>query len=108
QVEAAMRTVSFDLVFLHGKGLDDLIDLLKANPRFVFQVVKRKRGREGFALWQHKQQATHRGEVKLIQSGGTFHGVIRDRSNGMLTGAFLGWLVRNAVDLIYRIDFRME
>ena len=103
-----MMKISFDLVFVHGKGLDNLIDLLKENPRFVFQVTKRKRGKEGFSIWQHKQQATHRGEVRLVQSEGTFSGEIRDRSNGMLTGAFLGWIVRNARDMIYRLDFRME
>ena len=59
-------------------------------------------------VWQHKQQVTHRGEVKLMQSRGTFWGQIRDRSNGMLTGAFLGWIVRNAHDLVYRVEFWME
>ena len=103
-----MRVVNCDLVFVQGKGLDDLNELLKANPRFVFHITKRKRGREGHAVWQHKQQVTHRGEVKLMQSGGTFRGQIRDRSNGMLAGAFLGWIVRNAHDLVYRIEFRME
>ena len=138
-----MRVVNCDLVFVQGKGLDDLIELLKANPRYVFTLEKRKRtdvidalkkheigyhsnwhstqptpamycsnldwdvdgGREGHALWRHKQQVTHRGDVKLFQSGGKFWGQIRDHSNGMLTGAFLGWIVRNASDLIYRIEF---
>ncbi len=103
-----MRMVSCDLVFLQGKGLDDLNERLRGNPRFVFQIQKRKRGKEGWALWRHKQEVTHRGDVKLIQSGGKFTGRISDRSDGKLTGAFLGWLVRNASDLIYRVEFRME
>jgi len=102
-----MQPVDCDLVFVQGKGLDDLNDLLRTNPRYVFQIVKRKRGREGWAVWQHKQQGSHRGEVKLIQSGGKFRGEVRDRSNGMLTGAFLGWIIRNASDLVYRIELRM-
>ncbi len=103
-----MRVVNCDLVFIQGKGLDDLIELLKANPRYVFTLEKRKRGREGHALWRHKQQGSHRGDVKLFQSGGKFWGQIRDHSNGMLTGAFLGWIVRNASELIYRIEFWMD
>jgi hypothetical protein len=103
-----MRPVSCDLVFVQGKGLDDLNERLRANPRFVFRIEKRKRGREGWAVWRHKQQVTHRGDVKLIQSGGKFRGEIKDRSNGMLAGAFLGWLLRNAEDLVYRIEFRIE
>ena len=66
------------------------------------------RGLQRVAPWRHKQEVTHRGDVKLIQSGGKFSGRITDRSNGMLTGAFLGWLIRNAADLVYRIEFRME
>jgi hypothetical protein len=103
-----MRTVSCDLVFVQGKGLDDLNERLRANPRFVFRIEKRKRGKEGWALWRHKQAITHRGDVKLIQSGGKFRGEIKDRANGMLAGAFLGWILRNAEDLIYRIEFRIE
>jgi hypothetical protein len=103
-----MRTVSCDLVFVQGKGLDDLNERLRGNPRFVFRIEKRKRGKEGWALWRHKQEITHRGDVKLIQSAGRFRGEIKDRSNGMLAGAFLGWLLRNADDLIYRIEFRIE
>ena len=103
-----MQVIDCDLVFVQGKGLDDLLDLLKTNPRFVFQMTRRKRGREGHAVWEHKQQVTHKGEVKLMQSGGRFSGQIRDRSNGMLTGAFLGWIVRNACHLVYRIEFRMQ
>jgi len=103
-----MQRIDCDLVFVQGKGMDDLNELLRENPRYVFQIVKRKRGREGWAVWQHKQQVTHRGDVKLIQSGGRFRGEIRDRSNGMLAGAFLGWIIRNANDLVYRIEFRMN
>ena len=103
-----MLTVSCDFVFVQGKGLDDLNERLRSNPRFVFRIHRRKRGREGWALWRHKQVVTHRGEVKLIQSGGKFRGRIQDRSNGMLSGAFLGWLLRNAEDLIYRVEFRID
>ena len=103
-----MTVVNCELVFVQGKGMDDLNELLKGNPRFVFHIVKRKRGKEGWAVWRHKQQVTHRGDVKLIQSRGTFRGQIRDRSNGMLAGAFLGWIVRNARDLVYRIEFWMD
>ena len=106
--DVVMRVLHCDLAFVQGKGLDDLNDLLRGNPRYVFQIHERKRGREGWAVWRHKQQITHRGDVKLQQSGGTFWGQIRDRSNGMLTGAFLGWIVRNAHELVYRIEFRME
>jgi hypothetical protein len=103
-----MLSVDCDLVFVQGKGLDDLNDRLRDNPRFVFWIDKRKRGKEGWALWRHKQTVTHKGDVKLIQSGGKFRGQIKDRSNGMLTGAFLGWILRNASDLIYRIEFRLD
>ena len=103
-----MTVVNCELVFVQGKGMDDLNELLKANPRYVFFMHKRKRGKEGWAVWRHKQQVTHGGDVKLFQSGGTFWGQIRDRSNGMLTGAFLGWIVRNAREMVYRIEFWMD
>ncbi len=103
-----MPRVNCDLVFVQKKGLEDLIDRLRANPRFVFQIHRRKRGSEGWAIWRHKQQVSHRGDVKLFQSGGKFWGQIQDRSNGQLTGAFMSWLIRNASDLIYRVEFWLD
>jgi len=103
-----MRSVSLDLTFLHGKGLDDLTELLESNPRFVFTIHKRKRGKSGWTVWRHKQQKSHRGDVKLMKGNGAFHGRIKDRSDGQLTGAFLSWIVRNAHQLVYRVDFRIK
>ncbi len=103
-----MRSVGLDFTFLHDKGLDDLTELLESNPRFVFAIHKRKRGKNGWTVWRHKQQRSHRGDVKPMKENGTFRGRIRDVSDGQLTGAFLSWLVRNAADLVYRVDVRIE
>lgn len=100
-----MRGVSFDLFFVFGKGLDDLNELLESNVRFVFKIHRRKRGKDGWAVWRHSK---HRGDVKLTKQGGTFRGRITDRSEGLLTGAFLSWIIRNAGDLIHGIDIRMR
>lgn len=103
-----MRTLSLDLTFLHGKGLDDVTELLDSNPRFVFTIHKRKRGKNGWTVWRHKQQRSHRGDVKLMKKDGIFWGRIKDRSDGQLTGSFLSWIVRNADKLVHRIDFRIQ
>jgi hypothetical protein len=40
-----MRSVGLDFTFLHRKGLDELTGLLESNPRFVFTIHRRKRGK---------------------------------------------------------------
>jgi hypothetical protein len=98
-----MRVVNCDLA---PAGKDwTTIELLKANPRYVHFL--RRQARPEDTPWRHKQQGTHRGDVKLFQSGGKFWGQIRDHSTAF-TGAFLGWIVRNASDLIYRIEFWLD
>lgn len=100
-----MQGVSFDLFFVYGKGLDDLNALLESNVRFVFKIHRRKRGKDGWTVWRHSK---HRGDVKLMKKEGTFRGRITDRAEGLLTGAFLSWIVRNAGGLIHGIDIRMK
>jgi hypothetical protein len=102
-----MPHIHCDFTFFHGKGLNDLNKLLKSNSRFVFEIHKRHKGKKkNWVVWRHKQKRTHGGDVKLIEEGGIFWGEITDNSNGMLTGAFLGWIIRNARDLVYGINFR--
>jgi len=101
-----------EFLFKAGAGYDELLSLLRSNPRFVFCVHSedsidkrtKKSKVKGWARIKHKQ---HHGEVKLAKDSGRCTGEITDRSPAMkLTGAWVSWLANNASELIYGVDVR--
>ena len=103
-----------DMIFKHPNGLDELNDRLVSNPRFIFYLYKDtgrdKRTRlsrlKGRYIWRHKRQG-YNGVIKLIKDNGRFWVEIDDQSAGLLTGAFISWIIRNANDLVAGIDMRL-
>lgn len=103
-----------DYMFRAGKSYDDLLDLIRSNPRYVFFIhaecrrdKRTKKARlKGWAKIHHKK---HEGEVKLIKERGRCFTEIDDMSGGhQLLGAWLAWLASNAADLVYGVDVRFE
>jgi hypothetical protein len=106
-----------DFLFKAGAGYDDLVNLIRSNPRFVFEVVKQdkidkrtKVAKEtGWVKVRHKQhKGSHRGTIKLSKNLGVCRASVRDQSGGMkLIGAWTSWLASNASDLVSGLDVRI-
>lgn len=101
-----------DFLFKAGACYDDLVNLIKGNPRYVFEVLKQdktdKRTRKakdtGWVLIGHKR---HSGVIKLSKNCGVCRAEVRDESGGLkLIGAWTSWLATNASLLISGLDIR--
>ena len=101
-----------DFLFKNGAGYDDLLALIRANPRYVFEVSKQdkfdkrtKKARDkGWVEIRHKQ---HIGVIKLSKSDGVCRASVSDQSGGLkLIGAWTSWLASNASQLISGLDLR--
>lgn len=105
-----------DFLFKAGKGYEDLLDLVRSNPRFVFSVHREdttdKRRRlarvKGWARLRHDRYR-HKGEVKLVKDHGRCFAEITDNSGGLqVVGAWVSWLASNAGDIVHGVDIRYE
>ena len=109
--------ITFDLFFKEGKGYEDLITLIKSNPKkYTFLVNKidkidkrlRKSRNYGWTMLKHRNERFE-GYVKIFKHDGECFCNINDNSGyGALTGAWLSWLVSNAYELIYGVDIRLR
>jgi hypothetical protein len=105
-----------DFLFKAGASYDDLVALIRSNPRFVFEVAKqdkidkrtRKAKETGWAEIRHKQHNnSHRGSIKLSKKSGVCRAAVRDEAGGMkLIGAWTSWLASNASELLSGLDVR--
>ena len=107
--------MDFEIEFLFrtGAGYDDLVGLIQANPRYVFEVSKqdkfdkrtKKAKDKGWVELTHKQ---HSGVIKLSKSLGVCRASVSDQSGGLkLIGAWTSWLASNASHLISGLDLRL-
>lgn len=101
-----------DFMFKAGAGYDELVALIHANPRYVFEIWKQdkidkrttKSKEKGWVEIRHKQ---HSGVIKLSKTFGVCHASVSDQSGGLkLIGAWTSWLGSNAAHLISGIDLR--
>jgi hypothetical protein len=105
-----------DFLFKTGAGYDSLVNLIRSNPKYVFEVFKQdkrdkrtKKAKEaGWVEIRHKQHKnSHRGVIRLTKSLGVCRASVRDGSGGFkLIGAWTSWLASNASDLISGLDVR--
>ena len=95
----------------HGFAIEDLTDLLRKNPKYVFTyedtLLKLRRFRnkpKATYHWKHKQYG---GPIRLKKREGVFWGEVPEskvRGPGQLLGAFVSWLLVNAPNMVYRLD----
>jgi hypothetical protein len=76
-----------DFIFRTGAGYDDLVALIQANPRYVFEIWTQdkidkrttKSKDRGWVEIKHKQ---HSGVIKLSKSHGVCRASVTDESGG--------------------------
>jgi hypothetical protein len=107
--EVGSVSYTVDIVLRQGFSIDHLTDLLRSNPRYIFNcnipARRRKTSRHASKKvtykWQHKKYG---GVINLRKENGVFWAEIEEESQ--LLGAFVSWLYANAGDMVYRLDIR--
>ena len=102
-----------DILFIYQKGYYELVELIRSNPHYVFQVIgeaklDRRRAKAKMMGWvklKHKSPSKE-GYVRLEKKKGRCLMEIVDKSNGQLTGSWISWLLRNASDMLVGVDMR--
>lgn len=102
---------TIDIVLRQGFSIDHLTDLLRSNPRYIFNcnlpARKRKTSRHEAKKvtyrWQHKKYG---GSLKLKKENGVFWAEMDEEDGSQLLGAFVSWLYSNAGEMVYRLDIR--
>jgi hypothetical protein len=105
---------SIDIVLRQGFSIDHLTDLLRSNPRYIFNCnlparkrkISRHSAKKVTYRWQHKKYKKYGGSIKLRKENGIFWAEVDDENGGQLLGAFVSWLYSNAGDMVYRLDIR--
>ncbi len=98
----------------HGFAIDDLTELLRSNPKYVFETdatrgtLRRLRNKpRAMYRWRHKRFG---GPVKLKKRAGEYWAEVPEHGKlggpGRLLGAFVSWIFVNAGEMVYRLDIR--
>lgn len=105
-----------DFLFKSGNGYEELVDLIRSNPRFVFRVHREdttdKRRRlarvRGWVVLRHRRYGA-KGEVKVIKDHGRCFAEITDDTGSLqVVGSWVSWLASNASELVHGVDVRFE